>query len=101
MNISLDYDDTYTRDPEFWNSFVRGALQRGHKVYCITLRSPQQSHEVYESLAALIGVDNCIFTSMNAKKKFAWDKGVRIDVWIDDMPDVIGGNDTLFNFGTK
>ena len=33
MNISIDYDDTYTKDPLMWNWFAQQALDRGHKVY--------------------------------------------------------------------
>ena len=97
MNISLDYDETYTRDPEFWNQFIQLAKTAGHKIYCITLRSPQQSQEVYESIGEVIGKDNCIFTSMITKKSFAWSKKIRIDVWIDDMPVMI--EESTFKFG--
>ena len=48
MNISLDFDDTYTRDPAFWNSFIVGARGRGHHVYLVTARTPEQGQEVLE-----------------------------------------------------
>lgn len=86
MNLALDYDDTYTRDPIFWDAMIGLAQQRGHKVYCITARSPKDSDEVYRDLGKLIGNDACLFTNMAAKKTFAFKQGVCIDVWIDDSP---------------
>lgn len=86
MNIGLDYDDTYTRDPDFWKLVISAAEFRGHKVYCITARSPSQSQEVLDSIGKIIGHDNCLFTNMRAKKKYAYGKGISIDVWIDDLP---------------
>lgn len=86
MNIAIDYDDTYTRDPDFWKLVISAAKCRGHDVYCITARTPAQSQEVLDSIGKIIGHDNCLFTSMKAKKKYAYGKGIRIDVWIDDLP---------------
>ena len=86
MNLALDYDNTYTRDPIFWNLVINHAQNRGHKVYCITSRSPKDSAEVYDDLAKLIGKDACMFTNMSAKKTFAFRNNVSIDVWIDDAP---------------
>ena len=88
MNLALDYDDTYTRDPIFWDAVIDLAQKRGHKVYCITARhdTPINHNEVHRDLGKLIGTDACLFTSMMAKKKYAYSKGINIDVWIDDMP---------------
>lgn len=91
MNLSLDYDDTYTRDPAFWDAFVVSALRRGHKVYLVTLR--YDNTEANEVLQALGGkVTNIFFTCRKSKRKFMYDKGIRIDVWIDDTPDFIVGD---------
>ena len=86
MNISIDFDDTYTRDPECWNLFIKLCKYRGHNVYCITARTPKQSDDVLSSIGKIIGHENCLFTSMSAKKKYAYSKGISIDVWIDDLP---------------
>ena len=98
MNISVDFDDTYTRDPILWDEFVNRALERGHTVYCITARPPTpiNQHEVYGSIGRIIGNDNCLFTDCMAKAKFAADRGVHIDVWIDDWPSNVDHNKKLF-----
>jgi hypothetical protein len=84
MNISLDYDDTYTRDKYLWRSFIVLAKASGHNVYCVTMRSPAEGNDVRNDLSAL--VNQIIFTSRKAKKEACYKLGIHIDVWIDDMP---------------
>jgi len=98
MNLSVDFDDTYTRDPILWDQFIELAQSRGHTVYCVTAREPNKLNkdEVYDSIGRLIGKDNCYFTSQQAKSKFMFDQGILIDVWIDDMPSNITNNKKLF-----
>lgn len=98
MNLSIDFDDTYTRDPEMWDLFIELAKHRGHTVYCITARAPSKinQEEVYDSIGRLIGKDNCLFTDAMAKAKYAFALGVCIDVWIDDLPSNVDNNKKLF-----
>ncbi len=79
MNIALDYDGTYTRDPELWNAFIRAAEANGHHVTCVTMRYPE------EAIDMPIPV---IYTSRQAKMGF-----FSADIWIDDQPHflVMGG----------
>lgn len=84
MNISLDYDDTYTRDPVLFNTVIRLMSSRGHKVYCVTMRTPEEGAEVHANLSGL--VHGIIFTSRKAKKEFCFNMGININVWIDDSP---------------
>jgi acid phosphatase class B len=89
MNLALDYDDTYTRDPIFWDLMIDLAQSRGHKVYCITARSERHTDEVYDDLEKRLGHDAILFTAGNAKKSYAYSKDINIDVWIDDNPNMI------------
>ena len=84
MNLSLDYDYTYTCDPELWDMFIVNAKARGHKVYCVSLRTPEQGKRVREQLEGK--VDGILFTSGKNKEVFCFHAGVSIDVWIDDLP---------------
>jgi hypothetical protein len=84
MNISLDYDNTYTRDPKAWDHFLTFFREKGHKVYCVTMRSPEEGIQVMHDLTGK--VDNIYFTNRQAKKDFMFAVGISIDVWIDDMP---------------
>lgn len=89
MNIALDFDDTYTRDPVFWDMFIMNAIQRNHKVYCVTARSNPKDEEVLGSIGKAVGRDNCFFTAMQGKRAYMYANKINIDVWIDDMPDMI------------
>lgn len=86
MLIALDYDGTYTADPELWDAFIANAVERGHRVIIATMRYPNESAEVISNLANK--VDGFVFTSRKAKKQ-----EVRLqlkedpDIWIDDNPD--------------
>ena len=80
MNIALDYDGTYTRDPQLWADFINNALALGHKIVCVTMRFPE------ESISMPIEV---IYTSRLAKGVFMANIGRYPDVWIDDMPHLI------------
>ncbi|MNL17170.1 hypothetical protein D3C87_1382480 [compost metagenome] len=90
MNLSLDYDETYTRDPVFWDHFIKLARDSGHKVYCVTMRYGLPSAEALEVAADLNGkVDAIFFTERKAKNNFMYEQGISINVWIDDMPTFI------------
>jgi hypothetical protein len=100
MYIALDFDDTYTRDPSLWTEFIQDAVDRGHTVFCVTLRLPSQGEQVLNTIGRTIGPSMCYFTSMQSKKNYMWKQGIKIDVWIDDMPDaIVSGIDTHINNG--
>jgi hypothetical protein len=86
MIISLDYDDTFTKDVDFWLEFVKNAQTRGHIVYCITFRYIEECDDLDPRLTALVKI---IPTGRKAKRTFASTQGINVDVWIDDQPDFI------------
>ena len=90
MRISIDYDDTYTKDPLMWNWFAKSALDRGHEVYCVSARGWQHMDDPKNTIGRIIGADNCFGTGMKPKKEYMWEAHkINIDVWIDDMPEMI------------
>lgn len=84
MNISLDFDDTYTRDPDAWNRVIAIMRGQGHKVYCITMRNEAEGEPVRKALEGR--VDEIYYTNRFAKQKFMFERGINIHVWIDDSP---------------
>ena len=84
LTLSLDFDDTYTRDPAFWDSFIELAKKKGHRVYCVTLRHPQESADVMNALQNK--VEKIFCTGRKSKRAFTRELGIHIDIWIDDMP---------------
>lgn len=91
MIISIDYDDTYTRDPTLWDTFILAALKRGHTVWCVSARhneGPMQ--DVRDSIGRIIGHKRCVGTNGVAKRDHLFKvHGVYADVWIDDMPNTV------------
>lgn len=87
MNIGLDYDGTYTADPELWFWFVQSARKRHHKVYLVTMRYPSELAGVSQIIKA--SVDGVYATSRTAKRKFVAERGINIHVWIDDNPEAV------------
>lgn len=87
MNVALDYDDTYTRDPQTWRAVVNTLRAAGHSVFVVTLRdtSRMQAEPVLNDLRDL--VDAVFFTACQAKASFMLNEhNILIHVWIDDNP---------------
>lgn len=85
MIIALDYDETYTRDPKFWDHFVDYATFKGHKVYMVTLRHFQRGR-VPKHIEEFMIV---IYCNGLPKRLVTNEKGIHIDIWIDDSPATI------------
>ena len=82
MNISLDYDHTYTEDPFAWDLFIELMQSRGHKVYVVTARKRRDTDDNLDKLATTS--NGLYFTKGRAKVEYCDKKGLDIDVWIDD-----------------
>lgn len=76
MKIALDYDGTYTADPELWEEFARLAIARGHSVTIVTLRTPAEKVHTYFTDAVPV-----VYCSRTAKRNH-----FIADIWIDDSP---------------
>lgn len=94
MNIALDYDGTYTADPELWLSFIRAAQERGHLVAVVTMRYPSEcTPEHMDPRLLALGLP-MLATSRKAKRP-AWEvyaasNGLPpLHVWIDDNPGAV------------
>ncbi len=83
MIISIDYDSTYSADPETFNQMIDLFQKAGHSVICVTSRSPDQGGPVLNSIGKLIPV---IFANGEFKKAAARKRGYDVNVWVDDMP---------------
>lgn len=82
--IALDYDGTYTADPEFWLDFIKMSEARGHEIVVATMRTPEEKETMDDKL--LDAIPWVVTTSRKAKKQFLLDYGIAPDIWIDDHP---------------
>ena len=85
INIGLDFDDTFTADPVLFTEFVRLARERGHCVFVTTARFQNNVADIRAALPEL----EIIASNGKPKRGAIADYGVSIDVWIDDMPEII------------
>lgn len=81
MRIALDYDGTYTEDPELWDEFIASAVERGHDVTIVTMRS-EDIQQIPHNIEADI-----IYTDLKGKRDYCARDGIEFDVWIDDHPE--------------
>lgn len=85
VNFGLDYDDTFTADPVLWRAFIDLARQRGHVVFITTARKPNNIADIEKALPDL----EIIPSDGKPKAKAVEAAGVSVDIWIDDMPQII------------
>ena len=87
MIIAIDYDNTYTAAPELWNRMISMFSDAGHTIICITGRTENMAQPVMDSIGKLIPV---IFAGNDWKRDAAIKRGYKVDVFIDDMPEMVG-----------
>ena len=85
--IALDYDGTYTANPELWQAFIKYAQKQGHEVIVATMRNDDELDDMCEVLCGL--VNRIIPTNRNAKRTFLKSFGIEPHIWIDDQPHFI------------
>ena len=85
MIISLDYDDTFTKDVYLWQDFIDAAHAHGHTIYVITSRDKDTPVEYEDWFLDLYNIE-VIYCAFKAKRKVAEELGIKVDVWIDDNP---------------
>ena len=83
VKIAIDYDFTYTADPDFWDAVIRLGRERGHQFICVTGRDePPGLHERQIPVQV-------ICSPSRFKCSAALERGHVVDVWIDDAPGTI------------
>jgi hypothetical protein len=83
--IAVDYDDTFTSCPETWTKVINVLREAGAHVFCVTFRHPTVPVTDFPG--------EVFYTSGKPKADYMWDEHhMRVRVWIDDMPEIIGEN---------
>ena len=84
VNIALDFDDTYTRDPAMWDAFIDMAIACGHDIRIVTFRKSTMRDCALDDMIIPV-----IYTEYTQKRQFTNKMGWMVDVWIDDSPEFI------------
>lgn len=88
MNIALDYDGTYTKDPQFWERFIESAMLSEHKVMIFTKRHPEEKVDVACGSTYNLEIH---YTERIDKLFYAGHNEIKVDIWIDNNPfDIVG-----------
>jgi hypothetical protein len=88
--ISIDFDGTWTRDPPAWRAFAKMLDRRGHTVIVTTNRYdvPFFSGQVRRAVGTS-AVREVIFAGAKPKRQAARERGYKVDVWVDDIPEMV------------
>lgn len=95
MTISIDFDETFSKDPVMWGEFAMKADAEGNTVYMITRREDTPENQAF--IKQTIGEHGHAFTGVlligeaMQKADAAAAAGISVDVWIDDSPETISG----------
>lgn len=92
MKIALDYDGTYTADPEFWQEFLATCY-----AFRVDVRIVTHRHEELDKITDVPSWVTIIYTDGVAKKWWCEHRGDywTPDIWIDDKPKGILENGPL------
>lgn len=87
MIIALDYDHTFTKDPQGWLSFAEIMSGRGHQIIGVTMRYEDEKRGMDARYS--IACSAVYFTGRKGKRPWLSEKAITVDVWIDDTPEFI------------
>lgn len=89
MLIAIDYDGTFTAAPALFWTFIEQCNSFGIQVICVTGRTPRQ-----KIVNAYLTIP-IIYAGSEHKRKAAERAGYKVDIWIDDTPEMIGESKIL------
>ncbi len=89
--IGIDFDRTFTADRDLYGSLIKAAALRGHRVFCVTSRSDTSQNRALlrDSFGEFYQYVTPIFCGHKPKRAQVSLAGFQINVWIDDIPEVI------------
>lgn len=90
MKIALDWDETITRNPEFWKKFVRLCRHNNVDVRIVTMRYRREvdSDNEMGDFVFNTGIP-VICTDREQKRAALHGNAWYPDIWIDDSPEYI------------
>lgn len=90
LTIAIDYDDTFTADPQLWSTLINLA-KVNHRVVMVTAR--RDTEENNDLINTDLDLWNCslqiFFTNLSPKIWFMEKQDIDVDIWIDDNPQAL------------
>jgi hypothetical protein len=89
--FAFDFDNTISRDPESFYTFMEELRDKGHNVYVVTARRPNIFPDDFDEV--MDRGFTVIKTRHIAKRLYMREvEGIEVDVWIDDCPEAVTEN---------
>ncbi len=94
--IAIDWDNTFTAQPEFYSSLIHAYLQAGFEPIICTLRGQDHDdiNDIYKTLAT--NKIRVFPTDGQLKRHYMQQKGISVNLWIDDFFPCIASCDSDF-----
>lgn len=88
MLIGIDYDDTFTRDPDFFREMISLLHSRGHQAMIVTQRPADSKNEDLEK--NIQGLVPIVYAGEKWKTQAVMEEtGQFVHVWMDDCPQCV------------
>jgi hypothetical protein len=91
MIFGIDFDGTFSADPALFHSFLDLLTATGHSAVIVTGRSkPTGTKGIGEFVVEVVtkGRIPIVYAGMSSKRKMAEEAGYKVDIWIDDNPEL-------------
>ena len=89
LTFAIDFDDTFSADPDLWRQLVPIMQWRGHTCVLVTNRPEDMGNDVRAEVGDLMPI---VFAGVWSKRSAAHRAGYDVDIWIDDSPEYINMN---------
>ena len=92
LTLSIDFDRTFSADPQLWGEFARKAVADGNTVVMVSRRpdTPEDRQTVTDTLGDYADAfSQVLLVGDRLKDEAAKEAGVEVDVWVDDSPQFI------------
>lgn len=86
LTIAIDFDNTWSADPEGWRAVFHLLTSRGHAVIMATGRRGWSEDMGRAGLPSNMPI---VYCGSELKEKATRAAGYEVDIWIDDMPGMI------------
>lgn len=89
MIIAIDFDNTWTEDPLLWANFATKAKQNGHTVIMATARTDNDINKEQIQRGGVPRSMPVVFSGGELKEPACLKAGYKVNVWIDDSPEMV------------